>query len=58
MRTADKVVQRRVATTLAHFCTPDDQRLIFIENNGEDFVELCFRTCFFFSFAKCLGCAA
>jgi hypothetical protein len=36
MRTADKVVQRRVATTLAHFCTPDDQRLIFIENNGMD----------------------
>ncbi|XP_024388979.1 ARM REPEAT PROTEIN INTERACTING WITH ABF2 isoform X3 [Physcomitrium patens] len=36
LRTADKVVQRRVATTLAHFCCPDDQRLIFIENNGMD----------------------
>ncbi|XP_024380981.1 ARM REPEAT PROTEIN INTERACTING WITH ABF2 isoform X2 [Physcomitrium patens] len=36
LRTADKVVQRRVAITLAHFCCPDDQRLIFIENNGMD----------------------
>lgn len=36
MRTADKIVQRRVATTLAHFCGPDDQRLIFIDNNGMD----------------------
>jgi hypothetical protein len=34
MRSADKIVQRRVATTLAHLCAADDQRIIFIENNG------------------------
>jgi hypothetical protein len=34
MRSSDKVVQRRVACTLAHLCSPDDQRTIFIEHNG------------------------
>ncbi|KAL5995955.1 hypothetical protein ACLOJK_026028 [Asimina triloba] len=34
MRVADKIVQRRVALALAHLCSPDDQRTIFIENNG------------------------
>ncbi|BBN18961.1 hypothetical protein MPTK1_8g06830 [Marchantia polymorpha subsp. ruderalis] len=36
MRSNEKVVQRRVACTLAHLCTPDDQRSIFIEHNGMD----------------------
>lgn len=34
MRSVDKVVQRRVACTLAHLCSPDDQRTIFIEHHG------------------------
>ena len=34
MRLPDKSVQRRVALTLSHLCLPDDQRTIFIENNG------------------------
>ena len=40
MRSADKIVQRRVATTLAHLCSPDDQRTIFIENSGANLVDL------------------
>ncbi|GAV74791.1 Arm domain-containing protein/BTB domain-containing protein [Cephalotus follicularis] len=38
MRVADKVVQRRVALSLAHLCSPDDQRTIFIDNNGLEFL--------------------
>ncbi|KAK8548565.1 hypothetical protein V6N13_054650 [Hibiscus sabdariffa] len=34
MRVAEKAVQRRVAFALAHLCSPDDQRTIFIDNNG------------------------
>ncbi|GFZ14125.1 ARM repeat protein interacting with ABF2 [Actinidia rufa] len=34
MRVAEKAVQRRVALALAHFCSPEDQRTIFIDNNG------------------------
>ncbi|XP_065863372.1 ARM REPEAT PROTEIN INTERACTING WITH ABF2 isoform X1 [Euphorbia lathyris] len=34
MRVADKAGQRRVALALAHLCSPDDQRTIFVENNG------------------------
>uniref|UniRef100_A0A2P2LPB0 ARM REPEAT PROTEIN INTERACTING WITH ABF2 isoform X2 n=1 Tax=Rhizophora mucronata TaxID=61149 RepID=A0A2P2LPB0_RHIMU len=34
MRVAEKAVQRRVALALAHLCCPDDQRMIFIDNNG------------------------
>ncbi|XP_012481841.1 ARM REPEAT PROTEIN INTERACTING WITH ABF2 isoform X1 [Gossypium raimondii] len=34
MRVAEKPVQRRVAFALAHLCSPDDQRTIFIDNNG------------------------
>ncbi|XP_021889413.1 ARM REPEAT PROTEIN INTERACTING WITH ABF2 isoform X2 [Carica papaya] len=34
MRVAEKSVQRRVALALAHLCSPDDQRTIFIDNNG------------------------
>ncbi|XVF66689.1 hypothetical protein PTKIN_Ptkin10aG0057600 [Pterospermum kingtungense] len=34
MRVAEKTVQRRVALALAHLCSPDDQRAIFVDNNG------------------------
>ncbi|KAJ8431291.1 hypothetical protein Cgig2_026267 [Carnegiea gigantea] len=34
MRVADKVVQRRIALALAHLCSPEHQRKIFIDNNG------------------------
>ncbi|XP_068662768.1 ARM REPEAT PROTEIN INTERACTING WITH ABF2-like [Aristolochia californica] len=34
MRVGEKAVQRRFAAALAHLCSPDDQRLIFIDNNG------------------------
>ncbi|TYJ20032.1 hypothetical protein E1A91_A09G233000v1 [Gossypium mustelinum] len=34
MRIAEKPVQRRVALALAFLCSPDDQRTIFIDNNG------------------------
>ncbi|XP_043692079.1 ARM REPEAT PROTEIN INTERACTING WITH ABF2-like isoform X5 [Telopea speciosissima] len=34
MRVADKIFQRRVALALAHLCSLDDQRTIFIDNNG------------------------
>ncbi|XAR57218.1 hypothetical protein NMG60_11025279 [Bertholletia excelsa] len=34
MRISEKVVQRRVAVALAHLCSPEDQRTIFIDNNG------------------------
>ncbi|CAA3033603.1 ARM REPEAT PROTEIN INTERACTING WITH ABF2-like isoform X1 [Olea europaea subsp. europaea] len=34
MRIGEKVVQRRVALALAHLCSPDDQKTIFIDNNG------------------------
>ncbi|MBA0855821.1 hypothetical protein Goshw_019671 [Gossypium schwendimanii] len=34
MRVTEKPVQRRVAFALAHLCSPDDQRTIFIDNNG------------------------
>ncbi|KAL5785491.1 hypothetical protein ACOSQ2_007883 [Xanthoceras sorbifolium] len=36
MRIAEKGVQRRVALALAHLCSPDDQRTIFIDNGGLD----------------------
>lgn len=34
MRVADKVVQRRIALALAHLCSPEHQRKIYIDNNG------------------------
>ncbi|XP_023539244.1 ARM REPEAT PROTEIN INTERACTING WITH ABF2-like [Cucurbita pepo subsp. pepo] len=34
MRVAEKAVQRRVSLALAHLCSPDDERTIFIDNNG------------------------
>ncbi|KAE8658368.1 ARM REPEAT PROTEIN INTERACTING WITH ABF2 [Hibiscus syriacus] len=34
MRVAEKPVQRRVALAVAHLCSPDDHRTIFIDNNG------------------------
>ncbi|KAJ0034740.1 hypothetical protein Pint_24860 [Pistacia integerrima] len=36
MRVAEKSVQRRVALALAHLCSPEDQRTIFIDNGGLD----------------------
>lgn len=34
MRFAEKGVQRCVALALAHLCSPNDRKTIFIENNG------------------------
>lgn len=34
MRVGDKAVQRQVALALAHLCSPEDQRTIFVDNNG------------------------
>ncbi|XP_057438771.1 ARM REPEAT PROTEIN INTERACTING WITH ABF2-like [Lotus japonicus] len=34
MRFADKGVQRHVAIALAHLCSPDDHKTIFVDNNG------------------------
>eukprot|EP01018_Ginkgo_biloba_P034226 Gb_07904 [translate_table: standard] len=36
MRVSDKIVQRRVTLALAHLCSLDDQRMIFIDANGLD----------------------
>ncbi|KAA8527574.1 hypothetical protein F0562_034711 [Nyssa sinensis] len=34
MRVAEKAVQRRVALALAHLCSPENQKTIFMDNNG------------------------
>ncbi|KAK9057303.1 hypothetical protein SSX86_022138 [Deinandra increscens subsp. villosa] len=34
MRIAERPVQRRVALALAHLCSPDDQKSIFVDANG------------------------
>ncbi|KAL4588171.1 hypothetical protein LXL04_001052 [Taraxacum kok-saghyz] len=34
MRIAERSVQRRVALALAHLCSPDDQKTIFVDGNG------------------------
>jgi hypothetical protein len=34
MRVSEKAFQRRVALALAHLCSADDQRKIFIDHNG------------------------
>ncbi|KAI3829678.1 hypothetical protein L1987_03806 [Smallanthus sonchifolius] len=34
MRIAERSVQRRVALALAHLCSPDDQKTIFVDANG------------------------
>ncbi|XP_052188436.1 ARM REPEAT PROTEIN INTERACTING WITH ABF2 [Diospyros lotus] len=34
MRVAEKTIQKRVALALAHLCSPEDQRTIFIDNSG------------------------
>ncbi|KAH0470813.1 hypothetical protein IEQ34_000536 [Dendrobium chrysotoxum] len=36
MRIEEKLIQRRIALALAHLCSPEDQRTIFIDNNGLD----------------------
>lgn len=38
MRVGEKAVQRQVALALAHLCSPDDQRSIFIDNNGMSYI--------------------
>lgn len=40
MRAGDKDVPRYVVLALAHLCSPDDQRTIFIDNNGTSFAKL------------------
>ncbi|KAK6164694.1 hypothetical protein DH2020_001558 [Rehmannia glutinosa] len=46
MRVGEKIVQRRVALALAHLCSADDQKTIFIDNNGLDLLlELLESTC-------------
>ncbi|CAN8244111.1 unnamed protein product [Cochlearia groenlandica] len=34
MRISEKSIQRRVSLALAHLCSPEDQRTIFIDDNG------------------------
>ncbi|KAK9726108.1 hypothetical protein RND81_05G190800 [Saponaria officinalis] len=34
MRVADRTIQRRIALALAHLCSPNHQRRIFIDSNG------------------------
>ncbi|GAB4843425.1 hypothetical protein Ancab_013387 [Ancistrocladus abbreviatus] len=34
MRVGEKAVQIQLAMALAHLCSPEDQRIIFIDNNG------------------------
>jgi hypothetical protein len=34
MRTGEKGVRIRVVLALAHLCSPDDRKTIFIDNNG------------------------
>jgi len=36
MRVSEKAFQRRVALALAHLCSADDQKNIFIDHNGMD----------------------
>ncbi|CAL9230111.1 unnamed protein product [Arabidopsis halleri] len=38
MRTAEKTIQIRIALALAHLCDPKDGKLIFIDNNGVEFL--------------------
>lgn len=38
MRVGEKAVQRQVALALAHLCSPEDQKSIFIDNNGMSFI--------------------
>ncbi|XP_019197531.1 PREDICTED: ARM REPEAT PROTEIN INTERACTING WITH ABF2-like [Ipomoea nil] len=34
MSVGDKVVQKRIALALAHLCSPEDQKTVFLDNNG------------------------
>ncbi|KAF8050925.1 hypothetical protein N665_1854s0008 [Sinapis alba] len=38
MRTTEKTIQRRIALALAHLCDPKDGKLIFVDNNGIEFL--------------------
>lgn len=35
MRISERSIQRRVTLALAHLCSPDDQKTIFIDANGK-----------------------
>jgi hypothetical protein len=50
MRVGEKSVQRRVALALAHLCAPEDQRTIFIDNNGINSLSLTEEIIFSFRF--------
>ena len=43
-------MQRRVALALAHLCAPEDQRTIFIDNNGMNNLNSHLKCSFFSSF--------
>ncbi|KAL1199099.1 hypothetical protein V5N11_014599 [Cardamine amara subsp. amara] len=38
MKTTEKTIQIRIALALAHLCDPKDGKLIFIDNNGVEFL--------------------
>ncbi|XP_065035171.1 ARM REPEAT PROTEIN INTERACTING WITH ABF2, partial [Musa acuminata AAA Group] len=38
MRVGEKAVQRLIALALAHLCSPEDQRTIFIDDDGIDLI--------------------
>lgn len=38
MRNTEKTIQMRIALALAHLCDPKDGKLIFIDNNGVEFL--------------------
>ena len=57
MRVSEKGCQRRVALALAHLCSSDDQRIIFIDHYGMDLLAKMFVMGFvhvFFLFYKFL----
>ncbi|KAL0736001.1 hypothetical protein Bca4012_012211 [Brassica carinata] len=38
MRSTEKTIQRRIALAFAHLCDPKDGKLIFVDNNGIEFL--------------------
>ncbi|KAL4558773.1 hypothetical protein LXL04_036975 [Taraxacum kok-saghyz] len=36
MRNSERHVQRRITLALSHLCSPDDQKSVFVDNNGLD----------------------
>jgi len=37
MRVSERNIQRRIALALAHLCTPNDRKVIFLHKNGTTF---------------------